>query len=283
MTDNTPYASTLWRFGLLAALFLLCLGRPVAARTLHRYRMPIGAFLRRPAPTGSALTRQLTDDKLVCIRYARLFNMSPPMVRRAFRRLRLTCLKQDRVLQVFYIRSGERIGYRLRRVRKGTRVYVLPDGTPLLLRVCGNPIHKVLSTKRRAPLFSVPEYAPYEPLPAITFSTEAAPLLRPAVPPDFVEVTVPAPNEVPVATKTRLSNWAWGIVPIIIGGVGATEGSSGGPLPIPSPGPPPILPPAPQPRPGPPVPENSTAILMVTAGAMGLLLFQCFRRNRMVP
>lgn len=276
MTDNASFPSALGRYGLLAALLLFCLGHPAAARPIHQYRMPIGAFLRRPAHGVPALTRQLADDRMVCIRYARLFHMSPPMVRRAFGTLRLTRLKQDRVLQVFYIHSGERIGYRLRRVRKGTLVYVLPDGTPLLLRLCGNPIHKTLPTQ---PQVHVPEFAPYEPPPASTFSLEETPPLRLATLPDFVEVEVAAPNHLPTypgvlpaAASAPLANWAWGVVPVIVGSLGGFSGGS-------SPSPPPILPPASPPPPGPPVPENSAAILIVTGGATGLLLFKFHRRG----
>src|SRR5579871_4974533 len=236
MTDTPSRPAFLRRYGLPAALMLLCLllclGRPAAARTLNGYGMPTGAFLQQPAPTVAALTWQLSKDRVVSIRYARLFNMSPQMVHQAFGRLRLVRLPEDRVLQVFYVRPGERIGYLLRRVRKGTLVYELPDGTPLLLRRCGNPIHKVLPTQRSMPLSSVPEYAPYESLPAMTFSSANAPLLRSATPSDFVEAAVTVPNKLPatpatippgklpVVAGTHLGNWAWGFVPIVIGGIG---------------------------------------------------------------
>lgn len=115
--------------GLSAALPVVCAADSV----------PPGAYLRRPADTKAALLRQLERDPKVSERYARTFRMSPKMVRLLFQQLHLTHLKEDRILQIHYVRAGEQLGYRRRRVRRGTPVFALPDGRPALIQVCGNP------------------------------------------------------------------------------------------------------------------------------------------------
>ena len=275
MTSKSTPAVTLCWCSLLVCL--LCLGGTASAEKPppHRRRMPTGAFLRRPAATTQALDHQLAADSVVRLRYARLFQMPPQMVQTAMRQMRLSRLRQDRILEVFYVHPGEHIGYRLRRVRKGTWVYALPDGTPLLAWVCGNPLRKVLSARRTAPqtklAANIPDFQPYEESPAYTPTAKTA-ALRNALPPDFVEVALPPVQEfppvAPVVAGSHLSNWANAIG--LIGLVGLVSGSSGGsPPPNPPPGPP-------------PVPENRTMILLVTGTATGLLLFTVYRRTRPV-
>jgi hypothetical protein len=110
--------------------------------------MPPGAFLRQPAESVQALNRQIHTDSLVCQRYARLYNMPVQDVREAFAHLRLTQLSQDRIFQIHYIHTGERIGYKVRRVRKGTPIYSFADGTPVLIQVCGNPVRPNVGPSR---------------------------------------------------------------------------------------------------------------------------------------
>jgi len=102
--------------------------------------MPPGAFLRSPVSGVDALTRELRADSLVTSRYSRLLRLSPEMVRATFAHLRLIRLKQDMLLEVHHVHAHETIGSKVRRVRKGTPVFALPDGTPLLAQVCGNPL-----------------------------------------------------------------------------------------------------------------------------------------------
>jgi hypothetical protein len=135
-------------FGLL--LVVLSLSCPGGSATAAP-RMPVGAFLRHPAPTVDALNRQLRTDPLVCTRYARLYKMSPEMVKQAFAHMRLATLPEDRILAVHYVYPGEKIKYKLRRVKKGTPVYLLSDGSPALVRVCGNPVKAVLGEAKNYP------------------------------------------------------------------------------------------------------------------------------------
>lgn len=117
--------------------------------------LPRNSYLRQRVHTARELNRQLRTHPAVLIRYARTFNMAPVLVRMAFQQLRLSYLPADRTLQVHYVLHGEIIGYRVRRIRHGTPVFVLPDGTPVLLRICGNPLRADL--KVQTPQTSPPE------------------------------------------------------------------------------------------------------------------------------
>jgi hypothetical protein len=237
--------------------------------------MPPGAFLHQPAPDVATLNRQIAKDPLVAERYARLYNMSPEMVRSAFSKMHLSTLAEDHIYEVHYVHPGERIGYKVRRVRKGTAIYRMPDGTPALVRVCGNPIRAtqpkaVRGAFRRAPELGQPESAldfqPYEPLEAsVTPSPVPAEGLREGeFSSEFVESPgLEAPIEMPVglgpvaaaATAVHTVSAFANAVPILgalgaLGGLGALAAGSGGGTPG---GIVPIVPPITNPGGGPPV------------------------------
>jgi hypothetical protein len=152
-------------------------------------QMPSGSFLRQPAPDTVALNRALHTEPLVATRYARVFRQSPQALRKAFAQMVLTRLSQDRVLRVYYVHAGETIGYRVRRVRRGTPVYALRDGTPVLAQVCGNPLRSELSVPEMLlppeQTAHIPLFDPNEPLPILQTSAVAQALgpMRSATPP----------------------------------------------------------------------------------------------------
>lgn len=215
--------------------------------------MPPGAFLHQPAPDIITLNRQIQKDPLVAQRYARLYNMSPEMVRNAFSQMRLSTLSEDHVYEVHYVHSGEIIGYKVRRVRKGTAVYRLPDGTPALVRVCGNPIRDahpkaVKGAFRRAPELGQPESAvdfqPYEPMEsAVTPSPEPSFGPRvgepysgfvesPGLPTEIPVTPVLSPVAATAAAVHAVSGFS-NALPILgalgaLGGLGALASGSGG-------------------------------------------------------
>ncbi|MCW3100960.1 MAG: hypothetical protein JWL77_6578 [Chthonomonadaceae bacterium] len=240
-----------------AFLFAACAGLVAGAHTAHAdTTMPPGAFLHQPAPNVAALNRQVQTDRLVAERYARLYGMSPDMVRSAFSKLQLSTLSEDHIYEVHYVHPGEKIGYKLRRVRKGTVIYRMPDGTPALVRVCGNPIRAthpkaVRGAFRRAPEPGQPESAldfqPYEPLEASASpSPVPSPEMRVGEPyTGFVPLTdLPGPTEIPftpdvlspataAATAVHTVSSFAGAAPILgalgaLGGVAALAGGSGG-------------------------------------------------------
>ncbi len=240
-----------------ALFFATCAGLAASAHVAHAdTTMPPGAFLHQPAPSVAALNRQVQTDKLVAERYARLYNMSPEMVRSSFSKMRLSTLSEDHIYEVHYVHSGEKIGFKVRRLRKGTAIYRMPDGTPALVRVCGNPLRTTHPTAvrgayRRAPEAGQPETAldfqPDEPMGAPPApSPIPSPEMRVGEPyTGFVPIPeLAAPTEIPVtpafitpaaataAAVHTVSSFA-NAAPILgalgaLGGVAALSGGSGG-------------------------------------------------------
>ena len=134
-------------------------------------RMPRGAYLRQPVHSTPQLVGQFANDPLVVERYSRVFKMSPEAVKSALKEMRLTPLKKDMVMNVYYVRPGEHLGFRVRRVRKGTLVFTLPDGTPALVQACGNPLRHTLPSQK---ITKVPDFRVDEPLDAIPSEDLAA-------------------------------------------------------------------------------------------------------------
>ncbi len=142
---------------------------PIKAPVAAHVHMPQGAFLRAPSPDVAHLVAQVKADPTVAIRYSRLFHLPVKMVPLAFAQLHLKKLTNNHVMQVHFVRQGEKIEklvYKPRRVMAGTPVYCLPDGTPLLVRVCGNPIRPRVS----------PEFYSNIPVPEFDASETLAPI-----------------------------------------------------------------------------------------------------------
>ncbi len=175
--------------------------------------MPQGAFLRIPSPDVAHLVAQVKADPRVAVRYARLFHLPVKMVPLAFAQLHLKKLSNDHIMQVHFVRQGDKVEkliYKPRRVMAGTPVYCLPDGTPLLVRVCGNPIRSRVSPEFYSNI-PVPEFDASEtltPVPTADSSTAAAgpgrvvitPPLAPLEPIPVVDAeSVLPPTALPVA------------------------------------------------------------------------------------
>lgn len=130
--------------------------------------MPPGSFLRKPVTRTEELLRQFECDALVRERYVRLYARPPSHIHRAFVRMKLTSLSRDRILRVFYVHPGEIIGYKLRRVRRGTKIFTQSNGQPALIAACGNPVRADLEVERMPPKeqekLIVLEFEPTEPL-----------------------------------------------------------------------------------------------------------------------
>ena len=207
------------RIGLLLASISLC-GYAATAQSVHQTQasahMPQGAFLRQPSPNVAALVRQVKSDPKVAVRYARLFHLPVKMVPAALEQLHVKNLSADHVLQVHYVAAdkshGDKLVYKPRRVKKGTPVYCLPDGTPLLIRVCGNPIRSRVSPELYTAT-PVPDFAPGEALIPPTASSSVAmggPSGRVIVPPTTMLPVIPVvlaenvlgPTELPIAAPT---------------------------------------------------------------------------------
>lgn len=242
------YASRIFYFS--ACFCLLAGGQAAQARR----RMPPGAFLHHPARSLKSLNRQIQNDPLVTQRYARIYRLSPEMVKVAFANMHLGVLTEDHIYEIHYVHPGEKIGYKVRRVRKGTAVYRMPDGTPALVKVCGNPIRAKQPTAVRGAFLRAPEFAQpetaldFQPYEALEAPANAAPVVvnnvRDAEPfAGFIESpAIPGPTEIPItpielpaaaipATAVHAVSSFANAVPAILAPLGALAGllaSSGG-------------------------------------------------------
>ena len=102
--------------------------------------MPAGSFLKYPVHSTRELLDQVKNEPTVAARFSRLFNMSPDMVRLAFGKLRLVRLEKPMNRRIYYVHRFETLGYKMRKVGQGTLVFAYPDGTPVLMQICGNPL-----------------------------------------------------------------------------------------------------------------------------------------------
>jgi len=183
--------------------------------------------------TRAGLISQIDNDPTILSRYVHAFNLTPDTIERSFGELKLVRLSADRICEVHYVHPGEHVGYRIRRVRKGTAVWEAKDGTPVLAWVCGNPLRTSPTTDalgnagaQTGRLASIPDFNPDEELGDLARSTElslgsmrtAEPLgvpgvqLATTVPTVSVEtpVDVPAPvgDIVRMAGGSGASLWA---------------------------------------------------------------------------
>lgn len=189
---------------LALGVLLLCAERAGVEASVRS--LPRGSFLRRPAATAADLRQQILRDPLVASRYARLFHLSPKRVAAAFGHLYVRRLPRTMVLCVYYVHPGERLGYRIRRVRRGAAIFAFADGTPVLLKQCGNPmrprgLNGVMRPNRFGQIQSPEPLTTITP-PAVTPDQLEAPPLAPSS--FFASPALATPTEMPGAVSSDL-------------------------------------------------------------------------------
>jgi hypothetical protein len=104
--------------------------------------MPRGSFLLKPAYSAAQLAAQVKTSPVVARRYERHYGVpASEWVNYAQTQLGLRKLAQAGSYRVFFIKKDGRIGSGVRKLRKGTAVFVhLRTSTPVLLAECGNPM-----------------------------------------------------------------------------------------------------------------------------------------------
>lgn len=205
-------------------------------------RMPIGSYLKNPATTTPALTRQVGSDPTVMKRYVTTFHLPPSTIKSAFARLKLIHLTKDGIYQVHYVHPGEHLGYRVRRVRKGTLVYATSDGTPILAQVCGNPLRsspnrELLNAGNQNGRSTVPDFQPNEPRMGLASDlTPTESVMRSVTPtedqeviPETVAGVVESPlPPVPISPLPDAGLSAWARGALAAGVIGGLLGGGGG-------------------------------------------------------
>lgn len=132
--------------------------------------MPRGSFLVQPVGSVWQLKTQVQSVPVVAARYEKHFGVPAPQFARYVQsQLGLRHLKSTGSYRVFHVKKDGTIGSQIRRLKKGTAVFMhLKSGEPVLLAECGNP----MSTK--LPGYTVPT-GQTAPPPRGTASTPVAP------------------------------------------------------------------------------------------------------------
>jgi hypothetical protein len=105
-------------------------------------RMPRGSFLLAPAYSAAQLAAQVKAQVVVAQRFEKHFGV-PAQAFASYvqTQLGLRPLARSGSYRVFFIRKDGTIGSQVRRLKKGTAVFVhLRTGRPVLLAECGNPM-----------------------------------------------------------------------------------------------------------------------------------------------
>src|SRR5205085_10028047 len=111
-------------------------------------------------------------------------------------------LPHDTVCRIYYVHRGERLGYKLRRVPRGTRVFALRDGTPVLIQICGNPVMVTRSLPffRPSSKLPIPAFSPFETLESNYSNVLPRPFAEAnAVPSPYGFIEVPGTRATPVS------------------------------------------------------------------------------------
>lgn len=119
--------------------FFAVLAATLLAVTIMARAEP-NAFLNKAAYTQNALVTQVQNDPKVMSRYTRHFGMTKQEVIEYFKTLRLDTLKEDGVYLVYNVPNTEEVRARSIFYKKGTKVWVDPDGGIVLKASCGNPM-----------------------------------------------------------------------------------------------------------------------------------------------
>lgn len=210
-----------------------------------------GSFLDWPVASTGRLVRQFDRDHAVRDRYERHFGHSRQYLHHWFGSLRLKRLTQDGVWDIYNVHHDGMVRRKNLHMRKGTLVFVDPNGTPILKQSCGNPMvpgSDQPKLESLAPIISSPDVsadvkpslAPDQPI--IVAET---PTIQPAPPDVLTSAAPPTPTpttvEVPITTDvappagsvpvgfggSSIGTGLIGFLPILIGGIHGGGGGGG--------------------------------------------------------
>lgn len=158
--------------------------------------MPQNSFLESPVGSVTELQSQVKKNVRVRDRYRRHFAMSDWDLRDFFATLRLTRLQRAQSFDVYNVPDSGLLRAKRRLLKAGTWVFVDRAGTPVLMRICGNPLMRGPKKPFSAPV--VPDVARLDSLPVTmptTFTETKEELVARAMEPD------PMPDLAPLAKQ----------------------------------------------------------------------------------
>lgn len=124
-------------------LLLLTVSLPAVASVGERTAP--GSFVPSYVSTVDELCNVVEHNQVVAERYARHFGIPADTVVRYFKQnLRISYLKQGGTYRTYFITRHGQITSGNTYLLTGERVFVNPDGTPVLIARCGNPLTRVL-------------------------------------------------------------------------------------------------------------------------------------------
>ena len=271
-TANIPYAI------LIPAVLLLAPGCLAASRQSHKthrvdmhgprasHPTAVGSFLGAMVYTAPDLIYQLETHPAIAARYARHYHMTPANIIRYMKtNLVESYMPRTQVFKTYWVRRNGQIRTGQERLVKGTRVFALRNGQPVLKWVCGNPLTTSLPPVRTMAASTDMSFhskmapseemmVPSEPADVI-IPTEAPPVMMTEVPDEPIRFSSAA---LPPAASSFSFPWLpIAALPIIVGVT--HSGGGGGSKP-------------------PPAPESSTLISF--AAIAGLGAFMAMRRRR---
>lgn len=198
-----------------------------------------GSFLVYKAESVDSFVTQIMSNKTVAARYARHYGISPEKLGKYFREnICIKTLDKPYMTTVYFISKGNIIKQKQRVLKAGSRVFIGPNGLPLLEWRCGNPLgtklppapKPVAQTGSPAPNWAV------APAPTLEVAAAAAEALPQAVP-IAATPTLALQNAIPAAGGFAFSQplmLLGGAIPMLIGGVAVRNHTETAP-PVPEP------------------------------------------------
>jgi hypothetical protein len=115
----------------------------VAATTAsmaQQHRPDLNAFINKKVYSTAELVNQAKSDASVMDRYMRHFSMSSSEVVNYLSTLKLGKLQSDGIYKIYSVPDGGYVKAHVGKLKKGTKMFFAPDGSPALVWLCGNPV-----------------------------------------------------------------------------------------------------------------------------------------------
>lgn len=103
-------------------------------------RPDLNAFINRKVSSTSQLVAQVKSDPEVMDRYVRHFSMTPDEVVAFLSQLKMGQLQADATFKIYSVPGTGYLKAHMERLKKGHMMFFMPDGTPALVALCGNPV-----------------------------------------------------------------------------------------------------------------------------------------------
>jgi hypothetical protein len=187
------------------------------------------AFIEQKVNTTSELVNHVKRNPGVMDRYMRHYGMTRAEVIAYLSTLRPSTIQEEGVYTVYSVPEGGKIRLNLQRLKKGRTIFVMPDGNPELVMLCGNPMTlgpKQVVALNRTPVTTTEVVADEVPVTILTETeSEATPLtaMQPKEP-VYTFTTPPVIDETPIPIPVSGGFNPW---PLALGGLAFIDNGGG--------------------------------------------------------